>query len=123
MQIKINEELKVVGIYYGTDIKDGWISVQEPANPEQRDGYYPVMHYRNGKIEYEYLKNEEPEVEEVPHITPDSYDAQVDALIRERYSLSNELAILRQREEKPAEFEAYNAYCEECKTRVKNNIK
>lgn len=51
------------------------------------------------------------------------YDAQVDALIRERYSLSNELAILRQREEKPAEFEAYNAYCEECKTRVKNNIK
>lgn len=51
------------------------------------------------------------------------YDDRVDALIRSRYSLSNELAILRQRKENPQEFEAYNAYCEGCKIRVKNNIK
>lgn len=47
------------------------------------------------------------------------YDAQVDKLIRERYSVSNELSILRQRDAKPKEFEMYNAYCEDCKRKVK----
>ena len=47
------------------------------------------------------------------------YGQTVDRLIRERYSLWDELAILRQRDEKPEEYAAYNAYCEECKQKAK----
>lgn len=42
--------------------------------------------------------------------------------IRERYSINEELAILRQRDEKPSEFEEYNAYVEECKAAVKAEL-
>jgi hypothetical protein len=46
----------------------------------------------------------------------------VEMYIRERYSVSDELAILRQRYEKPEEFEEYNAYAEECKEKAKGEI-
>ena len=49
-----------------------------------------------------------------------SYDEKVVSLIREKYSLDEELAIQRQRDTKPEEFLAYFNYCEECKTQVKN---
>ena len=39
--------------------------------------------------------------------------------IREKYSLSNELAILRQRDTKPEEFAAYNEFVEQVKAEVK----
>lgn len=42
--------------------------------------------------------------------------------IRQKYSLNAELAILRQREEKPDEFAAYNAYAEECKKQAKEAL-
>ena len=48
-----------------------------------------------------------------------NYDEAVDAEIRKRYSVSQEFAILRQRDEKPDEYAAYFAYCEECKAFVK----
>ena len=48
------------------------------------------------------------------------YDEAVVAEIRKRYSLSQELAIQRQRYEKPDEFAQYFAYCEECKAFVKS---
>lgn len=47
------------------------------------------------------------------------YEELVVSFISERYSVSNELAILRQRDTKPNEFAEYNAYCEECKARAK----
>ena len=50
------------------------------------------------------------------------YGARVSELIRERYSLDAELAILRQRDEKPDEYQAYFAFCEECKARAKAEI-
>lgn len=49
-----------------------------------------------------------------------SYDEAVDAEIRKRYSVSQEFAILRQKDEKPDEYAEYFAYCEECKAFVKN---
>lgn len=52
--------------------------------------------------------------------TGDSYGNRVTELIRERYTISDELAILRQRDAKPEEFEAYNTYAEECKKRAKD---
>ena len=51
----------------------------------------------------------------------DGYGERVNALIRERYSLSEELALLRQRTTKKAEFEEYNDFCEACKVKAKND--
>lgn len=51
-----------------------------------------------------------------------SYEEQVVALIRERYSADDELALLRQRDTKPEEFEQYFNYCEECKATVKQKL-
>lgn len=48
------------------------------------------------------------------------YDEAVNAKIRERYSVSQEFAILRQKDEKPEEYAEYFAYCEECKAFVKS---
>lgn len=60
------------------------------------------------------------EVDEVPKIrNEEDYGNQVNDLIRRRYSLSEELAILRQKDEKPDEYRAYFAFCEECKAKAK----
>ena len=50
------------------------------------------------------------------------YPNLVSRLIRERYSIDDEMAILRQRDTKPEEYETYNAFCEECKTKARAEI-
>lgn len=57
----------------------------------------------------------------IPEPTPyiPTYEERVVQLIRERYDLDAELAILRQRDSKPEEFAQYNAYCEQCKAQAK----
>ena len=50
------------------------------------------------------------------------YDEAVNAEIRKRYSASQEFAILRQKDEKPEEYSAYYAYCEECKALVREKV-
>ena len=61
------------------------------------------------------------EVDEVPTISENNltYENRVNDLIRSRYMLSEELAILRQKDEKPDEYKAYFAFCEECKSKAK----
>ena len=59
------------------------------------------------------------EVEEMPKYTNKEYSDKVDELVRARYTISEELAILRQRDSKPMEYEAYYAYAEECKVKAK----
>lgn len=51
-----------------------------------------------------------------------SYEERVVELIRLRYDINSELAILRQRDSKPEEFAEYNAYCEECKIQAKEQL-
>ena len=51
-----------------------------------------------------------------------TYEERVEQLIRERYSLNQELAIQRQCETKPEEFEEYFAFCEKCKAKAKSEI-
>lgn len=51
-------------------------------------------------------------IQKVPY---KSYEEAVSALIRNKYSLDHELAVLRQRETKPEEFAAYSAFAEEAK--------
>lgn len=48
-----------------------------------------------------------------------SYSEKVVAAIREKYSLDEELALQRQRDTKPEEFQEYFNYCEECKAKYK----
>ena len=50
------------------------------------------------------------------------YGSMVEKKIRLRYSLSSELAILRQRDTKPDEFARYNEYVEQCKAEVKAEL-
>lgn len=50
------------------------------------------------------------------------YPQLVENKIRTRYSVSAELAILRQRETKPEEFAEYNAFCESCKAEAKTEL-
>ena len=60
------------------------------------------------------------EVDEIPNIrNEEDYGNHVNDLIRRRYSLSEELAILRQKDEKPDEYRVYFAFCEECKANAK----
>ena len=47
------------------------------------------------------------------------YEQKVIELIREKYTVDEELAIQRQKETKPNEFEIYFNYCEECKLKAK----
>ena len=48
------------------------------------------------------------------------YAQRVVDLIRQRYTVAEELAIQRQRYDKPLEFDEYYNYCEECKLKAKN---
>ena len=78
----------------------------------------------------EYTETEWVEVEKTrPYLTCEllvkkkeikiPYEKLVEKYIREKYSISQELAILRQRDTKPQEFEEYFNYAEECKRRAK----
>ena len=51
-----------------------------------------------------------------------SYSEKVVSLIREKYSLDEELAIQRQRDSKPQEFNEYYAYCEACKKKARGEV-
>lgn len=115
IQIKL-DGVKVETIYYGKYKKERCIEVESIPSPEEIPGKIPVMYYRNGAIVYEY--EAAPEATDNGTETPPAqidYGETVNGLIRRKYTLSEELAILRQRDTKSEEFEAYNAYAESCK--------
>lgn len=64
------------------------------------------------------LKNRETN----PESWQEFYENEIVRMIRKRYSINQELAILRQRDDKPDEYAAYNQYVEECKAEVKSKI-
>lgn len=114
MYIDIKNE-KIIGIYADNE-REGLIDVGIIPSPKEIPGKIPVMYCRNGAIVYEY--EEAPEATEDGTETPPvqmDYGETVNGLIRRKYTLSEELAILRQRDTKAEEFEAYNAYAESCK--------
>lgn len=65
-------------------------------------------------------------VKKIKTVDPDAYNAFYENCIvekiRAKYSINEELAILRQRDTKPAEFAEYNAYVESCKADVKAEL-
>ena len=52
----------------------------------------------------------------------EEYEERVIALVRQRYTVNQELAILRQRDTKPEEFDEYNAYVEQCKATARKEV-
>lgn len=52
----------------------------------------------------------------------DQYKQRIIDLVRERYSIDDELAIQRQRDTKVDEFNAYNSFVEECKQQARREI-
>ena len=61
--------------------------------------------------------------EELEKLKQENYEALIISKIRQKYTLDQELAILRQRETKPEEFAEYNNYVEECKVEAKKEFK
>ena len=57
---------------------------------------------------------------------PDSWDSlyenEIARKIRRKYTVNQELALLRQRDTKPQEFEEYNAFVERCKAEVREEM-
>ena len=50
------------------------------------------------------------------------YKDRVIERIREKYSVDDEIAILRQRDSKVEEFEEYNEYVEDCKAKAREDV-
>ena len=97
-------------------------SIPEPNENAGRGHYYANMNVHEIEI---------PPMEEGgdPHIAYEydcidstgypTYGSVVTALIRERYTESDELAIQRQRDTKPEAFQEYNDFCEACKAEAR----
>lgn len=106
------------------------IEIDDPAfspfveyTQEEIDGYFALM-------EQGYTMKPAPDgtVQMVPPAPKTDeqlrteYENRVNAFIREKYTLSQELGILRQQADKPDEYAEYYAYCEQCKATAKAEI-
>lgn len=70
-----------------------------------------------------YNADDYEEVDELPvSFDETAYKAAVERLIRERYTVADELGILRQRDTKPEEYAEYNDFAEACKARAKAKL-
>lgn len=86
------------------------------------DDYTPIRHTTvdpDRVADYEAVTLEAAEAVKAARAAEAAYKSRVVALIRARYDQDDENAILRQRDTKPGEFAAYNAYVEDCKTKVR----
>ena len=92
-----------------------YVTTKQVVGKEYLCGY--VYYNSQGqKLDPPYLEGS-VDFEEVSE--SDVYGNIVTRLIRERYTISDELAIQRQRDEKPDAFEAYYVFCEECKRKAR----
>lgn len=116
------------------------IVVNEPeVQGVEEQGHYEVIEtYPNGGkdvkwvidvegVEYMPARTYEEDIfvyvlytkEELEKIKQQKYENAIVEKIRQRYTIDQELAILRQRDSKPEEFAEYNAYVEQCKQEAK----
>lgn len=100
------------------------ISNHEVVGEEYWLGY---LYYLNGQKLPEPLLEvstdfEEPTIEQIKEENTKLYPLLVDKYIRELYSISDELAINRQRDTKPDAFREYFDFCEDCKRRAREEL-
>lgn len=65
------------------------------------------------------LTAEQIKIAELNGVLDKLYSREIVNKIRLKYEVEDELAILRQRDVKPAEYAAYNEYVEQCKRETK----
>lgn len=83
----------------------------------------PAIPVKEAYDEYEDIKVYIPyTTEQLAERKQQKYEDRVVELLRKKYSLNQELAILRQRDEKPEEYQAYSGYAEQCKATAKSEI-
>lgn len=83
----------------------------------------PAVPAKDAYDEYEDIQVYIPyTAEELAERKQQKYEDRVVELLRKKYSLNQELAILRQRNEKPEEYQAYHDYAEQCKATAKTEI-
>lgn len=100
-----------------------WELSTDAAHILHKKGSEDYPEIRKAMVKADYADSyEEVAVEDIPPYTKAEYAEEVSRLIRERYSLDAELAILRQRDSKPQEFAAYNAYAEQCKSSARQML-
>lgn len=136
------QELKDYDLNLGHLEQDKLINHIEAVEGKKEQGHYETLKtYSNGSKEVKYVidipkvepieehdKTEDilvyiPYTEtELRDIAIKNYPNKVAELIRQRYSLNDELAILRQRDEKQSEYREYFNYCEECKSKAKQEL-
>lgn len=142
--LNVDTDLLKVAEYNGEIPKHDWLSVAnvEPKTRVLKEAYDETIEYdKNGeplkepkKVHHEAVVENYLECtgllahfksyteEELSKQKQVRYENLVEQYIREKYSLSNELAILRQANTKVEEFNAYNLYAEECKARAKAEL-
>ena len=142
--LNVDTDLLKVAEYNGEIPKHDWLSVENIQEKTRvlKEAYDETIEYdENGEPlkepqtvhHEEVIENYLECTELVPHFKTYTeeeiakqkqvrYENLVEQYIRERYSLSNELAILRQANTKVEEFNSYNLYAEECKARAKAEL-
>ena len=95
----------------------------DETNTDRHGAQRYQVYDEHGIANYEIVNGalvERDKTDELAKIkTTIEYPQLVESKIRTRYSVSAELAILRQRYTKPEEFAEYNAFCEACKAAAK----
>lgn len=137
------QELTIYDLTKGKLVDDTITTTIQAVQGQEEVGHYEtVAEYPNGGKDIEWIVDQpyieaQPQREEVEQIqvyipftaeeqaryNQQRYENLVESKIRERYTLSQELAILRQREEKADEYAIYYAYCEQCKIEAKSELK
>ena len=142
--MRVFDETKTIELP-NCDLEKGYLradtietEVPEQLAVEEVSHYETIREYPNGGKDVEKIIDVEgkpyiaahTEVEEIQVYVPyteeelkknkeEKYKQTVGMLIRERYSVDDELAIHRQQYKKPEEFAEYDAYVEECKRKAK----
>lgn len=98
----------------------------DETNTDRHGAQRYVVYDENGIANYAIVNGalvERDKSAELAKIkTTIDYPQLVENKIRTKYSVSAELAILRQRNSKPEEFAEYNAFCELCKVEAKTEL-
>lgn len=107
---KAPKPLKVVGKEVFTNSEkiyneQGYYKLVNAEYPQDNKTYKPTYTLENNVIVKNWVEAEDSR----------TFEERVVNRIREKYSVDDELAILRQRDTKPEEFAEYNAFVEQIK--------
>ena len=130
--VKVNADEAIIEVNSSIYIKytTDWYKIDEGYGSKYwyaQSQYFdkPVID-ENGIPNYAFVNGkvvERDKTADLRQLEIKSYPSVVENMIRQKYSVSAELAILRQRDTKPAEFAEYDSYCEECKQKARSLLK